>query len=90
MSDDPPFFARNQPRAPRQPKPGEKLFEFIRASDGVQMSCELRFHGESYGWEVQFLERGEWFYSRGAFVFREAAVRWAEQERDDFQRGPAV
>ena len=47
MSDEP-FYARNQtPQPPRQRKPGELLFEFVRASDGVQMSCELRFHGES-------------------------------------------
>jgi hypothetical protein len=32
---------------------------------------------------VQFLERGELFYSRGAFILRETAVRWAEQERKD-------
>jgi hypothetical protein len=30
-------------------KPGELLFEFIRVSDQAPMSCELRFHGESYG-----------------------------------------
>jgi len=78
MSDEP-FYARNQqPQPPRQRKPGELLFEFVRASDRAPMSCELRFNGESYGWEVQFLERGELFYSRGAFVFRAAAVRWAE------------
>jgi hypothetical protein len=29
------------------------------------MSCELRFHGESYGWEAQFFERGEFLFSRG-------------------------
>jgi hypothetical protein len=23
------------------------------------MSCELRFRGESYGWEAQFFERGD-------------------------------
>jgi hypothetical protein len=38
------------------------------ASDQAPMSCELRFHGESFGWEAQFLERGELFASRGAFV----------------------
>ena len=39
---------------PRVPRPGERLFEFVRASDKAPMSCELRFHGESYGWEAQF------------------------------------
>jgi len=28
----------------------------------------LRFHGESYGWEAQFLERGELLVSRGGFA----------------------
>jgi hypothetical protein len=45
------------------------------------MSCELRFHGESYGWEAQFFERGELLVSRGGFAVRERAVRRAEQER---------
>jgi hypothetical protein len=43
------------------------LFQFIRASDRVPMSCELRFHGESYGSEPQFFVRGEFHVSRGAF-----------------------
>jgi hypothetical protein len=34
------------------------LFEFFRASDRAPMTCELRFHGESYGWEAQFFIRG--------------------------------
>jgi len=40
-------------------RPGELLFEFIRASDAAPIRCELRFNGESYGWEAQFVERGE-------------------------------
>lgn len=66
---------------PRQPKPGELLFEFVRARDRAPMSCELRFHGESNGWEAQSLERGELFASRGGFVARSLAVQWAELER---------
>ena len=31
-----------------------------------RMTCELRFHGEGYGWEAQFLERGELFFSAGS------------------------
>jgi hypothetical protein len=45
------------------------------------MSCELRFNGESYGWEVQILERGEIFVCRGGFVTRALAMQWAERER---------
>jgi hypothetical protein len=44
------------PPARRSPRPGEFLFSFVRAMDGASMTCELRFHGESYGWEAQFFE----------------------------------
>jgi len=88
MVDDMPFYARNQPQPLRAPRPGEPLFDFIRASDRAPMSCELRFHGESYGWEAQFLERRELFYSRGGFVTRALAVQWAEEERKAIERQP--
>jgi hypothetical protein len=69
MSDDDPFYRPNLRALPaRVGVPGELLFEFVRELDRAPMSCELRFHGESYGWEVQFFERGELFYSRGGFV----------------------
>ena len=64
---------------PRQPRPGELLFEFIRNSDRAPMACELRFHGESYGREAQFLERSEPLYGRGGFVRRAAAIACAEE-----------
>ena len=35
----------------RKPTPTERLFEFVR-DDDVPMACEVRFHGESYGWEA--------------------------------------
>jgi hypothetical protein len=81
MTDEPFYSPNYKPPPPRVAKPGELLFEFVRASDRAPMSCELRFHGESYGWEAQFLERGELVYSHGAFVTRKAAVAWAELER---------
>jgi hypothetical protein len=37
--------------------------------------------GESYGWEAQFLERGELVCSHGGFVLKELAIRWAWEER---------
>lgn len=71
-----------KPPAPRQPKPGELLFEFVRRRDRAVVRCELRFHGETYGWEVQFIETGaDEFSARGGFLLRETAVRWAERER---------
>jgi hypothetical protein len=80
MADEP-FYSPAYKPPPRIAKAGELLFEFVRASDRAPMSCELRFHGESYGWEAQFLVRGELLMSRGAFVTRAAAVLWAETER---------
>ena len=35
----------------------------------------------SFGWEAQFLERGELFYSRGGFALRAQAIR-SEAERE--------
>lgn len=76
------------PRPPERLSPGplgELLFQSIRASDRAPITCELRFNGENYGWEVQFLERGTLWYGRGAFIQRETAVRWAEAERKDME-----
>ena len=50
------------------------------------MSCELRFHGESFGWEAQFLERGDLLYARGGFVTRASAVQWVEMEREGMKK----
>jgi hypothetical protein len=61
-------------------KAGELLFEFVRGSDWAAMSCELRCHGELFGWEAQFFERGELFHSR-RFDTRALAVEWAESVR---------
>lgn len=77
MTDEP-FYS---PTCKPAPARVELLFEFVRASDQAPMSCELRFHGESYGWEAQFLKRGHLVFSRGAFVTRALAVQWAELER---------
>jgi hypothetical protein len=46
----------------------------------IRAACELRFHSEAYGWEVQCLER-EIFASRGGFPLRGLAVKRAEEER---------
>ena len=55
-------------------------------SDSARLTCGLRFNGESYGWEAQFLERGELWSSRGAFALRELAVQWATVERTDLEQ----
>jgi hypothetical protein len=86
MSDDPFYSPNAKPPPPRVARPGELLFAFVRASDGAAMTCELRFNGESYGWEAQFLDRGELLISRGGFVTRALAVQWATEERRAIKR----
>ena len=66
------------------PRPGEPLWSIRK--DHVTWSCELRFHGESYGWEAQSLREGDLHIGR-PFLLREQAERWAEQERDWIERG---
>jgi hypothetical protein len=85
MSDDSLLWT-HKPPVPHQARKGEVLFEFVRASDRAPMSCELRFHGESYGWEVLFFERGDNFYGDGAWVTKAAAIAWAEGERAAMER----
>jgi hypothetical protein len=68
---------------------GEVLVEFMRASDRAPISCELRYHGESFGWEAQFLEHGEVFSRRGGFATCQAAIAWAELERATMEKGGA-
>ena len=67
----------------------ERLFVFVRASDGMPMAVDLRFNGESHGWEVRLIELLEdveeavLFTSRGGFVTKAAAVQWAEEQRKE-------
>jgi|SRR5581483_4203253 len=85
MADDtkPAWFAYNAPkRPPRQAKSGELLFEFVRQHDHKHFRFELRFHGESYGWEVQIFDGGEFLSGRGRFFRRADAIAWAEDMRN--------
>src|SRR5438552_52665 len=50
------------PAPPQQPKPGECVWTLVKA--GRRFDCELRFQGESYGWECQVLEGGEIRYGQ--------------------------
>lgn len=51
MADDDAFCSPNHASTiqPRQPKPGEHVWTLHK--NGRRVDCELRFHGESYGWE---------------------------------------
>jgi hypothetical protein len=46
----------------------------------------LLFRGESYGWEARVLRSGELSMSR-RFILREPAVRWADEQRTNIERG---
>jgi hypothetical protein len=48
--------------------------------NGRQIDCEPRFHGESYGWECQFLLDNQLAEGR-RFVFRELALQEADVQR---------
>lgn len=51
------------------------------AAEGRQaIDCELRFHGESYGWECQCLHDGVLAYGQ-RFVLREGALGEADAQR---------
>jgi hypothetical protein len=66
-------------------RPAEALWS-VRVNH-VTWSCELRFHGESYGWEAVILRDGELRMSHGAFVTKAAAVQWAEEQRKGAEKG---
>jgi len=85
VSDDEWYKPHRTPTPPRQQTPGELLFEFVRERDHKHFRCELRFHGESYGWEAQFLVGIELLYAHGGFITRAGAIRWAERERKMIQ-----
>jgi hypothetical protein len=90
MSDEQPFYAPDLKRAaPRQPVPGELLFEFLVGHN--RWRVELRTHGE-ISVEAQFLQNEEFFCSRNfpahldpARTPRALAIAWAEEERKAIQ-----
>jgi hypothetical protein len=77
-----------KPTPARQPKPGERLFEFYRESDHSRWLCGLRDHGNVYGVEVQFFKNEELGRARRfdprldpSRPSRDLAIAWAEEER---------
>ena len=78
MADDD-WFKPNRPAPPsRQSKPGEHVWSLRR--NGKQIDCELRFHGESYGWECQCLHDGLFAHGQ-RFILREGAMAEAAGQR---------
>jgi len=84
MSDDEnaiPFYSPHQPQAPpRQPQPGELLFEFGKDTDRYRV--ELRDHDV----EAQYLVNGE-LWQACRFFDRAWATQWAERVRAEVLRG---
>ena len=78
MSNDELLWTHKPPARGRQ-QPTEPLWSVRQAN--VTWSCELRFHGESVGWEAQILRDGDLVIGR-TFVLKEMAMRWAAQERE--------
>ena len=86
MADEP-FTTPGHRPAPRQPQPGEPLFEFYLERDHARRLCELRDHG-ACGIEAWFWQHEDFLYSR-RFDRRTLAVRWAEEERNYIEKGGA-
>ena len=57
MADDGWYKPNPAPTPPRIRKPGEHVWTLVKA--GRRFDCELRFQGESYGWEWHLFEDGE-------------------------------
>ena len=86
MSDEDWYKPHRPPPPLRQPKPGEKLFEFLVGHN--RYLFELRDHGEVYGVECQIFKNEELLISRrfdprfdASRPSREMAIAWAEEER---------
>lgn len=94
MSDDQPFYSPDLKKAPpRQPVPGELLFEFYVERTHTRWRCELRTHG-SISVEAQFLQNEELLISQNfparldpTRTPREMAIAWATEMRADIERG---
>ncbi len=88
MSDESPFYAPSKlPAPPRQPRPGELLFEFHVEATHTFWRVELRDNGD-FGVEAQFLDPVDIRIARSfrqdmdrTRTPREMAIAWAEQER---------
>jgi hypothetical protein len=52
--------------------------------DGEQTDCALLGHGE-WGWEMQLLRNGEWFYGR-RWTLRAKALAEADEKRQELER----
>ena len=84
MTDQPPFYSPHRSRAVHVSTPGEEIWR-VRHNH-VWWSCELRFHGESYGWEALILRDRALFVGR-RLLLRGLAEEWAQDQRQFIERG---
>lgn len=82
MAEEPFYLPNRKPEPPRQPQPGEKLFEFLVGND--RYIVELRDHGQ-WGVDAQFYRNEEFCYSR-RMDNRALAVLWAEAIRKGLEK----
>jgi hypothetical protein len=67
---------------PKPVTPGERIWTVVR--DHIE--CELKFKGEDYGWDARIIRAGEFFASY-RFVLRAAAERWANEQKQQIEKG---
>ena len=92
MADDRAVLWNALPPPPRQPEPGELLFEFHVKRTHTFYRVELRDHG-TYGVEAQFLDPVDPVIARTfrqdmdlTRTPREMAIAWAVEERKALER----
>ena len=83
MADDQDFCLPGRRVPPRQPQPGEPLWQI--SVNNVTWSCELRTHGE-WAVEAQILCDGECVIGQ-RFETRTLAERWSKMYRQEIERG---
>jgi hypothetical protein len=86
MSPDEPFYAPEDKPAPRQPRPGERLWTVRK--EGRQLDCELRDHG-AWGVEVQVYREREFLYGR-RWATRALALEEADEQKARYLREGGV
>jgi hypothetical protein len=82
MSGDERLWTYKPPVQSRKPRPTEPVWSMRK--DNEQIDCAFLGHGE-WGWEMQLLRNGEWFYGRRRTLRAEAQAE-ADDKRDELKR----
>ena len=76
-----PFYTPGKKQTPPKhywPESSERLWEIRK--DHATWSADLRFHGESYGWEAMILRDGDLVISQ-RFALKAIAVEWGRTRK---------